>query len=509
MTFPGPPKNAKKVPLAEEERKKVEEFLFKHSQPAANYTLKPPGPGKKAKQAVPCRVLLGSLSFLHREFKRENAAEPSSRTVSYSTFRKYKPFFYIKPRCNSDLCNTCLDGKAAFRQYRSVCSELHEKDCAKWAEVCAGFVEQKDTELQWKMRSYLCECCCPSFLHPPAEAASQIKRLTPSLLALEYHRTIISSQKESFKERLRALKEDECLIVLDFKQNIKIGHGGINQANRNFYDLSSRVILGFVLYHNKGGEVSHEYVIVISEIIKKDAVITNWCLDLLMKTKKLDYAKTLIFWSDCGPHFRCKEGLYNFLTAPLRFPDKWSAVEMSFFGEGHGKSQCDTCFSVLSRWLTEIQHLDDISTSEMLKNAWESRARGQSSDYTFLIIPATDEFQRPPRKTELTLPYIKSYHSVSSVLVFDSAGENCLSINGKALTSNLYERKIPFKLSYKAYPKKMKYASILDRTQHLLKPKVLSQLNRSKELADLLNGKPVASRPKKRKRAPESEPEPG
>lgn len=216
--------------------------------------------------------------------------------------------------------------------------------------------------------------------------------------------------------------------------------------------------------------------------------MVRWCLDLLRRSGKLDFAKNIKFWSDCGPHFRCQESIYNFLALPLVERDKWLSVDVNFFGEGHGKSLCDTCFSVLSRWLKEAENIKDIHDTVGLKAAWEECAKGQENRYTFLPLLNDASHAIPEEKIVLCLTgKVKTTHSIRSVLVPQPSGEAKLAVSAKALTCNTHAEPISWKLKSSQYQKEaVKTASIIDRDVKIFGSNKVKQLLNTQRVFDAL-----------------------
>jgi hypothetical protein len=76
-------------------------------------------------------------------------------------------------------------------------------------------------------------------------------------------------------------------------------------------------------------------------------------------------------WCDCGPHFRNKEFLYY----ALRTLTKQYSISIHFFGQCHGKGPCDSHFSILSKWLLELEHRETISTTKQLIAGWQEKSQ--------------------------------------------------------------------------------------------------------------------------------------
>jgi hypothetical protein len=176
------------------------------------------------------------------------------------------------------------------------------------------------------------------------------------------------------------------------------------------------------------------------------------------------------------------------------------------FPEGHGKSLCGTCFSVLSRWLEEIQKTQYIYTTELLQKAWEARARTQSIKYTFIPL-AFGVYECPSEQTILEPKLmVHSIHHMSSVLVRHEGVEAFVRVTAKALTSNVFETEILFKVKRKPiHDTTCKQASTIDRAPRSLSSTRLGFLQDAQRLYKTLEKNAQSLCPKSKKRAREKD----
>ena len=89
---------------------------------------------------------------------------------------------------------------------------------------------------------------------------------------------------------------------------------------------------------------------IISDILSTNALSTNRAFRFLMRQgffKEID-CKSFVIWSDCGTHFRSAENSHFFL---VELPSKGYSIELNYFGEKHGKNNCDQHFSVITKYL--------------------------------------------------------------------------------------------------------------------------------------------------------------
>jgi hypothetical protein len=90
---------------------------------------------------------------------------------------------------------------------------------------------------------------------------------------------------------------------------------------------------------------------IVSEKIKNNSLATVLFFKFVMEQeffKEIDSNKSLIIWMDCGPHFRSAACMHFFLKDLTEIGYK---TEVNFFGEKHGKSNCDQHFSTITSYL--------------------------------------------------------------------------------------------------------------------------------------------------------------
>ena len=199
------------------------------------------------------------------------------------------------------------------------------------------------------------------------------------------------------------------VIVMDFKENIRLPLSS-RQTSRMFYHQQQVSCLGFVCYfEGEKGKIIQKNINFTSECLNHDSVYVIDCLDYLLRKMK-DYRQITI-WTDCGPHFRNKH-LLSFLLHDL--PQRNFHVDVNYFGESHGKNQCDIHFSVISRQLQEISQVKDINNvSELmlamndLNTRKESQAKLTDTDHIHRIFVGYHPNKYPLFKKEMNFVGVK------------------------------------------------------------------------------------------------------
>ena len=80
--------------------------------------------------------------------------------------------------------------------------------------------------------------------------------------------------RENFlKKSIENTTNTSCVIILDFKQNFKIGDGLI-ETNQQFYDKKQISVLGFAIYYkDNNNNLITRYVDFLSEILSHDSLL--------------------------------------------------------------------------------------------------------------------------------------------------------------------------------------------------------------------------------------------
>ena len=158
------------------------------------------------------------------------------------------------------------------------------------------------------------------------------------------HKELNQDQKTYYRQKIQNLEQDECIVVMDFKQNFKIG-GGPVEMSQSFYNKSSISCLGFCVIYKVSGEVKRTYYDYLSEVISHDSHFVINCLKKL-EAENLERFSKIHFWSDNAGHFRSEE-LRSYIL--LEIPTRNFTTSQNFFVEYHGKSDIDGHFGLLQK----------------------------------------------------------------------------------------------------------------------------------------------------------------
>ena len=248
---------------------------------------------------------------------------------------------------------------------------------------------------------------------------------------------ISNQQRRSFNFQRSNVKEDEVMIVCDFKENIKLG-GGPNEMNQDFYHRQQCTVFGCaVIFFDPVLKKSKTvYVDYFSDVLSHDGVFVRDCIsDLVSKIYKicprLKELKKLNIWSDVGLHFRCQE-VAHFLLVDLPKFFKIN-VEWNTFAECHGKSIVDGHFGLLSRWINDIETKQKISSIDSLIHLLNQKLINSNfkikdvNEELFIHFFEYTQNSRPKMYKKLYIPNITHYYHFESEFNLNS-GLVCLKI---------------------------------------------------------------------------------
>lgn len=304
----------------------------------------------------------------------------------------------------SDLCETCETGKVAKERYEHLQRELGSAGC------------ERERRLQLE---------------------GELSGLKSIVENFDRHYACKEEQRNAFKLQRSSLANGEGLVVLDFKENIVIGSGP-RELNAAFYSKSPRTLLGFVIFTMEDGVLRKRYVNILSDVLSHDSGFVVHSFRKVLDLSFVSSLKKLLVWSDCGPHFRCKEFChFLFKEIPSRCT-QIAHIEWNLFAERHGKSCCDSHFSLLSRWKREIENHVSINDTRTLIAEWMRMAAGSSVDMQFIEINS-GQFTRGHIHTLEVEGKFKDY------LRFESRGNSILgasSFNGALKLIETQERRV-------------------------------------------------------------------
>lgn len=317
-------KSNKNLSVKKENIKIILKKLLKNCSPTSQFTKKSPG---KIYEEIEKEIdeYSTKIKFSLKKSKKEiyeTMIQKNEISISISTFYKLVPSNIIKSKKQTDMCNIC-----------------HIKKSLKKVQ----------NELLSNNKSV------PDTIEKDLNAISQ-------------HERFYKHQNEQYNKDITDLDHKSCVIVMDFKENFKIGGGPI-ETNNCFYEKKPISLLGFAVVYKESEKIKYEYHDFLSEILSHDSLFSGQCLIKLLKRDQFKRIRNVKIWTDNGNHFRSYEFLYYLFKELPKFIK--GSIKFNRFVECHGKSIVDGHFGVLSNLFKQKERELYINTLLDLKTIFE------------------------------------------------------------------------------------------------------------------------------------------
>ena len=175
-----------------------------------------------------------------------------------------------------------------------------------------------------------------------------LKKLQDAVSLYHQHLFFKNKQQQCYKYHIQQTTSSSCVVIIDFKENFKIGGGPI-ETEANFYHKQSVSVLGFAIYYkdDQGLPITC-YFDYLSPILSHDSLFITDCIRKLLAHPFISRFSSINFWSDSEPHFHSGELMHLIInTLPQLYTDRRFC--MNYFVEYHSKNIVDRHFGVLSR----------------------------------------------------------------------------------------------------------------------------------------------------------------
>ena len=325
------------VPLPKKRKgeDQVMTFLHTHSTPGANATK------NIGQEAVPVRLLNDNISAMYSLFCAEN-----DNIISEATFRRIIPKNFKYSSKATDLCAECEQGKKLSSTYNQDLNKLEEQYAAAKTEKRKHALQKQITDLKFRFSEY------------------------------NKHKKHKDIQRQAFREDKQNINASTLLLVLDFKENIHL-RCGPREISTDFYEREARTIFGIVAYYRLNNDIVKQHWDVVSSILNHDSkfVLDSLKLVLHKKQQLVQKFQKLVVWTDGGPHFCSNETAATLLQTLPSLHNNFTSVTWNRFAPYHGKSPCDSHFSILSRWLSRISRHTKIDSTATLIQQWSNCAK--------------------------------------------------------------------------------------------------------------------------------------
>ena len=79
-----------------------------------------------------------------------------------------------------------------------------------------------------------------------ATDSNVLETLENDLKIIYQHQSFYINQNKEYKDDINEVDKDSCVIIIDYKENLKIG-GGLIETNNCFYEKTPISVLGFAV----------------------------------------------------------------------------------------------------------------------------------------------------------------------------------------------------------------------------------------------------------------------
>lgn len=335
--------------------------------------------------------------------------------VSRSTFLKNIPNNFKKAKRCTDMCPLCIKESKILKYIEKLSSLKNEENLEKTQEPekinkakkrKLNTAESESNKNEEKSKKFKITDYYPLVNNQEAKKKpvkkntkiitesrdNKISCLKKELFAIRQHQLTSKHQKYILDQETKDLEDDQCIVIIDFKENLRIG-GGPRQTKEVFFEQTFISDLGAAVLVNNNGITEKRYYNFFSHILSHDSLYSGDCIVKLFSREEMKKYKSVSIWSDGGKHFKSKEFLARiFEDIHKKLGIK---VKMNYFTEYHGKNIVDGHFGTISQWLTRLLTLKEIKTIDVLiesfiekeKERLESNSlmkQTQNSKYYFL-----------------------------------------------------------------------------------------------------------------------------
>lgn len=214
------------------------------------------------------------------------------------------------------------------------------------------------------------------------------KSLESKKTTLIQHLSIIDNQHIEYKKNHDTLTEKDCMLILDFKENLRIG-GGPNETKKIYLNKKQISVFGISIITKKNSFIVKNYHTFFSNQLKHDSKFSGTCFSEFFNEQNLQQFENITIWTDGGCHFRSQELLNTFYNLSTKIK---GVFKHNYFGEYHGKSIVDGHFGRLSQNFEEIESIIKIQNIEHLKCLYQQKELERINNN--LIKSKKDDFSR-------------------------------------------------------------------------------------------------------------------
>ena len=202
----------------------------------------------------------------------------------------------------------------------------------------------------------------------------QVKEYLAELAEMEHHKLNCERQKKQFNTELEATRTSVstmCVIVLDYKQNLELGHGPMEQDD-TIYNIRPCTCVPCVVFLPDDVVIHCDFLsLVLTHDSEISAFVTRRLVDRLaadeLSRDVWQSIQTISIWTDCGPHFRSE--VYSWYCLYELPAQERKNVLKNLFGEKHGKNVSDTHGQKVDAYHDEYTQTETVKELEHMKAA--------------------------------------------------------------------------------------------------------------------------------------------
>ena len=275
-------------------------------------------------------------------------------------FKKYIPPEYKPAKRDQDKCDLCLELKKKILKLKELRNKLISCGCLR-RDHCAGDIDDYSDDTPYTPSIRICQ-------HLSNESKQYWFELVDTIAELQYHRDVSHSQNEAYKKDMLLCQTTTryMMVVCDWKENYTM-KGGTIATGRDFYHTVQVSIMGVIVYCKDIDNGKAQKMPIVSNVLTHDG--TTAIMNIQLALKKLQTLHSAAFhrlecikvWADSGPHYRNKEFAYYVLHNML-IEYSLKRSKLNFFGEKHGKNDCDSMFGHISGYLGNAEQSERIDS---------------------------------------------------------------------------------------------------------------------------------------------------
>ena len=201
---------------------------------------------KKTKTTIPVRTVNLTKKSLHEKYVQEN---PENK-VSYSTFSKLQPKEVKQAKKKVDMCSICVECEELKQKWAHLLqtsspdnsridqSVIFSSENQPKIIILERTIPCKSNSIELSQQLNVSNCCHTTVDHEQqspllkiSSESSPVPQVIPSdvletLKIFQTHTENQQHQRKCFNEQKNKVGEKECVIVLDFKENLRLSCGG-------------------------------------------------------------------------------------------------------------------------------------------------------------------------------------------------------------------------------------------------------------------------------------------